>query len=86
MYKKIGLALAFSPRCQAMLAEAYRLKKLFDSELFCIHIGPKGKAEEEFLTDVLDKAHCITVKKLRSGKILFFDDDATLWINAMNAK
>ena len=60
MYKKIGLALAFSPRCQAMLAEAYRLKKLFDSELYCIHIGPKGKAEEEFLSDVLDK---VNIKK-----------------------
>ncbi len=55
MYKKIGLALAFSPRCKAMLSEAYRLKKLFDADLYCIHIGPKGRAEEEFLDDVLDK-------------------------------
>ena len=60
MYKKIGLALAFSPRCQAMLAEAYRLKKLFEAELYCIHIGPKGKAEEEFLDDVLQK---VSIKK-----------------------
>lgn len=56
MYKKIGLALAFSPTCQAMLAEAYRLKKLFDAELYCIHIGPKGKAEENYMEEILQKA------------------------------
>lgn len=43
-----------------MLAEAYRLKKLFEAELYCIHIGPKGKAEEEFLDDVLQK---VSIKK-----------------------
>ncbi len=56
MYKKIGLALAFSPRCQAMLAEAFRLKKLLNAELYCIHIGPKGEAESEYMDDVLAKA------------------------------
>lgn len=57
MYKRIGLALAFSPRCQAMLAEAYRLKQLFDAELICIHIGPKGKPEEDYMDKVLEKAN-----------------------------
>ncbi len=56
MYKKIGVALAFSPRCQAMLAEAFRLKKLFEAELFCIHIGPKGTSEKEYMSNVLNKA------------------------------
>ena len=56
MYKKIGLALAFSPRCQAMLAEANRLKKLFEAELVCIHIGPKEPAEQKFMDEVLEKA------------------------------
>jgi len=55
MYKKIGLALAFSPRCEAMLTEAYRLKKLFGAELVCIHIGPRGVEEEQFMRDVLNK-------------------------------
>jgi len=56
MYKKIGLALAFSPRCHAMLAEAKRLKNLFDAELVCIHIGSKGPAEIKFMDDALLEA------------------------------
>jgi len=39
MFKKIGLALAFSFTCKALLAEAVRVKLLFRSELVLIHIG-----------------------------------------------
>lgn len=49
MYKKIGLALAFSPTCKAILAEAKRYKHLFQASLTLIHIGPKTEENENYL-------------------------------------
>jgi nucleotide-binding universal stress UspA family protein len=37
--KQIALAIAFSPRLEANLAEAARLRKLFDAHLTLIHVG-----------------------------------------------
>ncbi len=44
VFKRIGLAVAFSPRIEALLAEAARLKRLWGSELVLIHIGDKNAA------------------------------------------
>lgn len=52
-FKKIGLALAFSPRMEALLAEATRLKKLWNTELLLIHVGPHTEKEEKSLDDLL---------------------------------
>ena len=49
MYKKIGLALAFSPTCEAIIGTAARLQNLFDAELVLIHVGEKKHDEEEYL-------------------------------------
>ncbi|MEW6654648.1 MAG: universal stress protein [Bacteroidota bacterium] len=38
-FKKIGLAITFSPNSQALLFEAKHFKELFNSELVLIHIG-----------------------------------------------
>lgn len=56
LFKKIGLAVAFSPRIKALLAEAARLKNLFGSELVLIHVGPHGPAEDEKLHDLLQQS------------------------------
>ena len=53
MYNKIALALAFSPRCLAMLSESIRIKNLFNAELILIHVGPQTEHEEEYLNKLL---------------------------------
>ncbi|MBS1506717.1 MAG: universal stress protein [Bacteroidetes bacterium] len=45
-FRKIGLAIAFSPTAEAMLAEAARLASLFSAELVLIHVGKKEEAKE----------------------------------------
>lgn len=52
--RKIGLAIAFSPRAEALLAEAARLKKLWNAELFLIHVGAHGEKETLRLKELLD--------------------------------
>lgn len=52
-FRKIGLALAFSPRIQALLAEAVRLKKMWNAELVLIHVGEHGEKEKNLLHDLL---------------------------------
>jgi nucleotide-binding universal stress UspA family protein len=54
-FRKIGLALAFSPRTEALLAEASRLKKLWNTELVLIHVGPHRENEEKLLDELLIK-------------------------------
>ncbi|MBB6326107.1 nucleotide-binding universal stress UspA family protein [Algoriphagus iocasae] len=56
MYHKIALAIAFSPRIEALIAETKRLVLLFDSELVLIHVGKKTSELEEKLDDVIGKA------------------------------
>ncbi|HMP98730.1 MAG TPA: universal stress protein [Cyclobacteriaceae bacterium] len=56
MFKKIGLAIAFSPRAEAMLFEAARLKNLINAELLLIHVGDHGETEEQLLDSLLEKA------------------------------
>ena len=51
--RKIGLAIAFSPRIEALLAEAARLKKMWDAELLLIHVGDHGEKEELQLKQLL---------------------------------
>jgi nucleotide-binding universal stress UspA family protein len=46
-FQKIGLAIAFSPTAEAMLAEAVRLAQLFSAELVLIHVGRHGNEEEQ---------------------------------------
>lgn len=41
MYQKIALAIAFSPRMEALIYETKRLVMLFESDLILIHVGKK---------------------------------------------
>jgi len=54
MYKKIGVAVAFSPRCEAIIGEAARLQKLFDADLILIHIGETQPDEKAYLDEILE--------------------------------
>lgn len=55
MFKKIALAIAFSPRIEALIAEAKRLSEIFDAELILIHVGEKDEAQEVRLQETLQK-------------------------------
>jgi nucleotide-binding universal stress UspA family protein len=56
LFKTLGLAIAFSPRAQALLCEAARLKKLFQAQLILIHVGKKGQEEERVMSKLLAMA------------------------------
>lgn len=53
MYQKIALAIAFSPRMEALIAEAKRLIGLFGSELILIHVGLKTADLEAKLSEII---------------------------------
>ncbi len=55
MYHKIALAVAFSPRMEALLAEVKRLTILFDSDLILIHVGEKTEELETKFQEVLER-------------------------------
>jgi len=51
--RKIALAIAFSPRLEALLAEAGRLRKMWDAELLLIHVGDHSPEMESRLRELL---------------------------------
>jgi len=54
-FRKIALAIAFSPRLEALLAEAARLKKAWKSDLVLIHVGEITPSNKQVLTQLLTK-------------------------------
>ena len=50
---KIALALAFSPRMQAMMAEAARWAKMYQAKLYLVHVGEKSEEAEEKVSQLL---------------------------------
>lgn len=58
MYTKIALAIAFSPRIEALISEVKRLVTAFDSELVLIHVGIKTPELEKKLAELLAKHDC----------------------------
>lgn len=61
-YAKIALALAFSPRCESLLAEAKLLQEKFACTLIFIHVGEKSLQEEQYLKHLLHRFHLDTPK------------------------
>jgi len=53
MFRKIALAIAFSPRMEALLAEVTRLSILFESDLILIHVGEKTEEQVSKFQEVL---------------------------------
>jgi nucleotide-binding universal stress UspA family protein len=52
-FKKIGLALAFSPTAENMLLEAFRLVQLLGGNLVVIHVGPRTLESEDKIKALL---------------------------------
>lgn len=55
MFKKLALAISFSPRMEALICESKRLKDLFGAELILVHVGQKTPLLEENLHSILEK-------------------------------
>ena len=69
--QKIGLAVAFSPTAGALLAEACRLAKLFDSQLILMHVGNRNAEEDKKLNELIQTVNLsgVTYKIIwRAGK------------------
>lgn len=54
-FQKIAVAVGFTPRLEAILAESGRLQQLFNAQLIFIHIGDKNAEMEQQLKELLDK-------------------------------
>ncbi|MGD1895200.1 MAG: universal stress protein [Cyclobacteriaceae bacterium] len=53
MFKKIAIALAFSPRFEALLHETKRFQDIFDAQLIIIHVGSPDAKKEQILKEKL---------------------------------
>lgn len=53
--KRIGVAIAFSPRIEALLFETARIKNMLNAELILIHVGSSGEKETTRLNQLLSK-------------------------------
>lgn len=56
-FRKIGVAIAFSPRIKGILSEAARFKKLWNADLVLIHVGNHGENEENTLQRLLQETN-----------------------------
>lgn len=69
IFKKIGIAVAFSPRLEAIIAEASKMQNGFFAELIFIHIGKKNTEDELALKTLLAKYNLGNAKLLwREGE------------------
>ncbi|MDN4165541.1 universal stress protein [Cytophagales bacterium LB-30] len=55
MFSKVAVAIAFSPRCEALMSEARRLRDMFQAELVIIHVGEKLPEDEAHMNQLLEK-------------------------------
>lgn len=62
MYKKIALAIAFSPRMEALICEAKRMKDIHRATLILIHIGQDTDEKKKSLQRLLEKYQVETEK------------------------
>lgn len=65
MYQKVILAIAFSPRMEALIAEAKKLVSLFNGELVLVHVGTKTPELEAQLTMILSR-HYEDVQRVKT--------------------
>ncbi len=54
-FKKIAVAVAFSPRIEAILAESKRLQAIFEADMIFIHVGEKNLQQEQYLKHLLHR-------------------------------
>ena len=53
-FNKIGIAIAFSPRIEAIVAEAAQLQRMFSAQLVFIHIGNQTEEQEKYLFELIN--------------------------------
>ena len=63
-FRKIGLAVAFSPTVSSLLAETVRLCLLFDAQLILIHVGNSGPEEEAKMNGLI-QAKASSLQKIK---------------------
>ncbi len=67
-FQKIGLAIAFSPTAEAILAEAARLARLFSAELILIHVGDRSAKAEQKISSLAEAVRLTDYKVIwRNG-------------------
>ncbi|MFI5221132.1 MAG: universal stress protein [Bacteroidia bacterium] len=54
-FEKIAVAVAFSPRIEAILAESKRIQDVFKAKMIFIHVGEKNIQQEQYLRDLLHR-------------------------------
>lgn len=54
VFNKIGIAIAFSPRIEAIVAEAAHLQKVFNAHIVFIHIGKQTAEQENYLLQLIN--------------------------------
>lgn len=57
VFNKIAIAVAFSPRIEAILAEAKNLEEKFKAEIIFIHVGEQSLEHEQYLKHLLHRFH-----------------------------
>jgi nucleotide-binding universal stress UspA family protein len=54
-FQKIAVAVAFSPRVEAILAESKRLQDIFKADMIFIHVGEKTLQQEEYIKHLMHR-------------------------------
>ncbi|TND07709.1 MAG: universal stress protein UspA-like protein [Bacteroidetes bacterium] len=54
-FETIAVAVAFSPRLEGVVGEAWRLSKVFGAKLLLMHIGDRTRNKEDKLNNLLEK-------------------------------
>ncbi len=70
-FKKIAVAVSFSPMCEAVVAEAKNLKQAFGSNITFIHVGKVSLQEEQYLKHLLHRFELDTPNE----QLLWLDGD-----------
>jgi nucleotide-binding universal stress UspA family protein len=64
VFKKIGIAIAFSPRLEALIAEAAKMQVGLKSEFIFIHVGNKSEEDVKTINEYLEKYNLLNNSKL----------------------
>ncbi|MCX8492108.1 MAG: universal stress protein [Cyclobacteriaceae bacterium] len=63
-FKKIALAIGFSPTSKALLKEASRLAYLFKAQLILVHVGAHGSEEESKMNELIQSVDAADLKPI----------------------
>jgi hypothetical protein len=64
VFKKVGIAIAFSPRLESLIAEASKIQVGLKSEMVFIHVGNKSEEDVKTINEYLEKYNLLNNSKL----------------------